>query len=96
MILLLLAPRQRLIWFTCPYARTIIPHIQRVNHRVACYKREAESIFGKPKPDSESQGWLRTDGVVEPVHWPYIATILSCSVTVSLNMIMTRMMLSRI
>ena len=51
-----------------PCQDSLIPHIQRVNHRVACYKHSAQAIFEKPESDSESQGWLRSDdGVLEPV-----------------------------
>ena len=46
------------------------PHAQRVNHRVALYKRPDEPILEKLRPCDEVQGWLRTDdGVLEPV-WP--------------------------
>ena len=51
-----------------PCRDSLIPHIHRVNHRVACYKRAAEPIFERPKPYDEGQGWLKTEeGVLEPV-----------------------------
>ena len=44
------------------------PHLQRVNHCVALYKRANESILEKPNPCDDGQGWIRTeDGVLEPV-----------------------------
>ena len=47
---------------------SLIPHVQRVNHHVACYRRAAEPIYERPKPHDKGQGWLKTDeGVVEPV-----------------------------
>ena len=51
-----------------PCQDSLIPHVQRVNHRVACYRRAAEPIYECPKPHDKGQGWLKTDeGVVEPV-----------------------------
>ena len=51
-----------------PYHSALKPHIQRVNHRVALYKRANEAILERPKPYDDGQGWLRTDdGVMEPV-----------------------------
>ena len=47
------------------------PHIQRVNHRVALYKRANENILEKPNPHDEGQGWIRTDeGLLKPL-WSY-------------------------
>ena len=44
------------------------PHLQRVNHRVALYKRAEETILEKPKPYDDGQGWKRTeDGVLGPM-----------------------------
>lgn len=42
-----------------PCQDSLIPHIQRVNYRVACYKRAAEPIFWRPKPYNEGQGRQR-------------------------------------
>ena len=51
-----------------PCQDSLIPHIQCVNHRVACYKRAAEPSFDCPKPYEGSQGWQKTEeGVIEPV-----------------------------
>ena len=44
------------------------PHIQRVNHWVALYKRVDESILEKRKPYDDGQGWIKNeDGVLELV-----------------------------
>ena len=51
-----------------PCHSALKPHIQRVNHRVALYKRANEAILERPKPYDDGQGWMRTDdGVLEPV-----------------------------
>ena len=51
-----------------PCHSALKPHIQRVNHRVALYKRADEPILEKPKPYDEGQGWMRSDeGVLEPL-----------------------------
>ena len=51
-----------------PCQDALIPHIQRVNYRVASYKRAAEPIFWRPKPYDEGQGWQKTEGgIVEPI-----------------------------
>ena len=53
----------------------IIPHLQRVNHRVALYMRADESILEKPNPYDDGQGRIRTeDGVLEPV-WSWDAAL---------------------
>lgn len=55
----------------CQYS--LIPHLERVNHRVAGYRRAAETISEAPKPQSNGQGWEivyggpRDVGVLEPV-----------------------------
>ena len=46
----------------------LIPHIERVNHRLANYKRAATPVFWCPKPYNPGQGWEKTaDGILEPV-----------------------------
>uniref|UniRef100_UPI00358DFFF2 uncharacterized protein isoform X2 n=1 Tax=Myxine glutinosa TaxID=7769 RepID=UPI00358DFFF2 len=51
-----------------PCHSALKPHVQRVNHRVALYKRADEAILEKPKLYDEGQGWMRTDeGVLKPV-----------------------------
>lgn len=51
-----------------PCSSALKPHVQRVNHRVALYKRAHQGIIEKPKPYEDGQGWIKTDdGVLEPV-----------------------------
>ncbi|KAK7102311.1 hypothetical protein V1264_020548 [Littorina saxatilis] len=51
-----------------PCQSALMPHIQRVNHRVALYKRAHEGIQERPKPYDQGQGWTKNaDGVLEPV-----------------------------
>ena len=50
----------------CYYA--LKPHLPRLNHRVALYKRADESILEKIKTYDDGKGWIRTeDGVLGPV-----------------------------
>ncbi|KAK2164990.1 hypothetical protein NP493_1387g00009 [Ridgeia piscesae] len=49
-----------------PCHSALKPHFQRVNHRVALYKRADESILENSY--DYGHGWIRTeDGVLEPV-----------------------------
>ena len=58
-----------------PCRSALKPHIQRVNHRTALYKRAHEPSVEKPKPYDEGQGWMRTaEGVLEPL-WLYNAVL---------------------
>ena len=51
-----------------PCQDSLVPHVQRVNHRLACYRRASLPIFERPKPHENNQGWLKTDkGALEPV-----------------------------
>ena len=51
-----------------PCRDNLIPHISRVNHRLANYKRAHIPIFVRPKPHDVDQGWEKTeDGTLEPV-----------------------------
>uniref|UniRef100_UPI00358F4B42 putative helicase MOV-10 n=1 Tax=Myxine glutinosa TaxID=7769 RepID=UPI00358F4B42 len=50
-----------------PCHSALKPHVQRVNHRVALFKRAHKPRIEKPKPDSEGQGWTLIDGLLEPV-----------------------------
>ena len=51
-----------------PCRNALVPHIQRVNHRVSLYKRAHECIIESPKPYDEGQGWTKTDdGLLEPL-----------------------------
>ena len=46
----------------------LVPHIYRVNHRLAIYKRAATPTFWCPKPYDPGQGWEKTEeGTLEPV-----------------------------
>lgn len=58
-----------------PCRSALKPHIQRVNHRAALYKRAHEPIVEKPKAYDEGQGWMKTaEGVLEPL-WSYGAVL---------------------
>ena len=47
---------------------SLLPHIYRVNHWVATYKRANIPILEKPKPNDENQGWLINENeILEPV-----------------------------
>ena len=51
-----------------PCYDSLITHSQRVNHRLACYKRAATPIFERPKPSEEGQGWkMSIEGYLEPI-----------------------------
>ena len=51
-----------------PCRSVLKPHIQRVNHLAALYKRANGSILEKPNPYDDGQGWVNThEGVLEPV-----------------------------
>lgn len=51
-----------------PCRDNLVPHIARVNYRVANYKRANVPIFWCPKPYDLGQGWLKTEeGILEPV-----------------------------
>lgn len=51
-----------------PCHDSLMSHIYRVNHRLACYKRANVPMFNKPKPDDENQGWCRNEtGMLEPL-----------------------------
>ena len=50
-----------------PCKDALVPHINRANHRVACFKNANIPIYNKPKPNDPSQGWIRNEaGVLEP------------------------------
>lgn len=51
-----------------PCQDSLIPHMHRVNYRVACYRRANQPIFEKPKPYDPDQGWERNEnGLLEPI-----------------------------
>ena len=42
--------------------------IQRVNHRMGCYRCASVPILERPKPFNENQGWVRTEErLIEPL-----------------------------
>ena len=54
-----------------PCRDSLVPHIYRVNHRLAHYKRAYKATFFSPKPYDPEQGWKKTEeGILEPV-WSY-------------------------
>lgn len=51
-----------------PCKKNLIPHVHRVNHRLANYKRANQATYWRPNPSDEAQGWEKnTHGVLEPV-----------------------------
>ena len=67
-----------------PCRDNLIPHIRRVNHRLAIYKRADIQIFWFPKPYDPKQGWERNDEgvfgasvVLRPSTSPYLDRISS-------------------
>ena len=51
-----------------PCKDNLLPLIQRVNHRLASYKRPNQAMFSHPKSYGIGQGWEKTDeGILEPV-----------------------------
>jgi len=51
-----------------PFRDNLIPHIGRVNCRLANYKRAHKAIILCPNPYDPGQGWEKTEeGVLEPV-----------------------------
>jgi hypothetical protein len=51
-----------------PCRDNLVPHIERVNYRVALFKRANTPIFWHPKPNDPGQGWAKNDkGILEPV-----------------------------
>ena len=51
-----------------PCQDNLVPHIDRVNYRIANYKRAHQAIFWRPDPYESRQGWEKTEeGVLEPV-----------------------------
>ena len=54
-----------------PARDNLSPHIWRVNHRLATYKRVYQAIVEFPKPHEDEQGWEKTgDGSLVPL-WSY-------------------------
>ena len=51
-----------------PCRDSLVPHIHRVNYRLANYKRAHMAIFLRPNPYDPGQGWEKTaEGILEPV-----------------------------
>ena len=51
-----------------PCRDSLVPHIYRVKHRLAYYKRADKATFFSPKPYDPEQGWKKTEeGILEPV-----------------------------
>ena len=51
-----------------PCRDCLIPHIQRVNLRLASFKRANLAFYGSPKPYDTEQGWQKCEnGILEPV-----------------------------
>ena len=54
-----------------PCQSALKPHIQRVNHRAALYKRANEAILEKPNQYDDGHGWVnKHEGVLEPM-WSF-------------------------
>ena len=51
-----------------PCHDSLIPHIQRVNHRVASYRHARVPVVERPKPFENNQGWIKNDDeIIEPM-----------------------------
>ena len=51
-----------------PCKNNLIPHVGRVNYRLAIYKRANQPRFWQPKPCDDGQQWVKNeDGFLEPV-----------------------------
>ena len=51
-----------------PCISNLIPHIYRVNHRLAFYKRAHIPIIESPNPWDDKQGWTKgPNQVIEPI-----------------------------
>ena len=57
-----------------PCRDNLVPHIQRVNHRLVCYKRAGQAIVWRPKLHDPGQGWEKNDnGSLEPIYLEQLA-----------------------
>ena len=45
----------------------LLPHVQRVNYRICCYKKVHIPIFDRPKPYDNKQGWVQENSTIEPL-----------------------------
>ena len=50
-----------------PCRDSLIPHIQRANHRRAHLKLAAYPIVETPQPHEEGQGWVKSNESIEPL-----------------------------
>lgn len=51
-----------------PCKNSLLPHVQRVNHRLTCYKKANIPTFERPKPYETNQGWiLGENNNIEPL-----------------------------
>jgi len=51
-----------------PCRNSLVPHVGRVNYRLAIYKRANQACFWRPKPYDNDQRWVKTEeGFAEPV-----------------------------
>ena len=51
-----------------PCRDNLVPHIWRVNYRLATYKRAEKANFWRPKAYDPGQGWQKTEeGILKPV-----------------------------
>ena len=57
-----------------PCRDNLVPHIQRVNPRLVCYKRAGQAIVWRPKLHDPGQGWEKNDnGSLEPIYLEQLA-----------------------
>ena len=50
-----------------PCKTSLLPHVQRVNYRLCCYKKAHIPIFEWPKPYDKEQGWVQENNIIEPL-----------------------------
>ena len=50
-----------------PCKALLLPHVQRVNYRLYCYKKANISIFEWPEPYNNKQGWVQENTIIEPL-----------------------------
>ena len=50
-----------------PCRYNLLPHIYRMNHRLAIFKRAGQPSFQRPKPLSDKQGWVKEGETTEPL-----------------------------
>lgn len=51
-----------------PCRDSLIPHLERVNHRMAGYRHAADAMWEAPKPTDNGQGWvIGEQGILEPI-----------------------------